>query len=130
MPASLLLGARLRALRAERNLTQEELARRLGFNDRQTLSAIENGDRRLSADELLLAAQTLGEPLDNFTDPFLLIGEGRFSWRQTGVAPGRLADVRAPRRPLDRSLSNIGSAAGAPATARSPIFAACQDQQS
>ena len=89
MPANL-LGARIRALRAERDLTQDELARRLGFKDRQTLSAIENGERRLSADELLRAAQVLGEPLETFTDPFLLIGEGRFSWRQTGVPPARL----------------------------------------
>jgi len=91
MPANL-FGARIRALRTERNLTQDVLAHRLGFKDRQTLSAIETGERRLSADELLLAAQALGEPLDTFTDPFLLIGEGSFSWRQTGVALPRLTE--------------------------------------
>lgn len=90
--SSNLFGARIRAVRTQRDLTQDELARRLGFNDRQTLSAIENGDRRVSAEELLNAAQALNEPLETFTDPFLLIGEGRFSWRQTSVQPALLTE--------------------------------------
>jgi len=87
-----LFGTRIRALREELKLTQEDLADRLGFKDRQTLSAIETGERRVSAEELLLAAKVLGAPLETLTDPFLLIGEGRFSWRQTGVPAARLAD--------------------------------------
>ena len=67
-------------------------AERLGLQYRQTLSAIETGERRLSAEELLLAVKVLGASLERFTDPFLQIGEGRFSWRQTGVMPARLAD--------------------------------------
>lgn len=86
-----LIGTRLRALREERGLSQEVLARVLGFNDRQTLSAIENGERRVSAEELLLLVSRLGVPLDYFTDPFQLIGEGRFSWRQTNVGPQSLS---------------------------------------
>src|SRR3984893_12131865 len=86
-----LIGVRIKALREERGLSQEELARQLGFNDRQTLSAIETGERRVSADELILAVQKLGVSLDYFTDPFLLVGEGRFSWRQTNVGPQRLS---------------------------------------
>lgn len=87
-----LFGTRIRALREARDLTQDQLADRLGFKDRQTLSAIETGDRRLSADELLRAAEVLSEPLETFTDPFLLIGEGKFSWRQKDVPPARLTD--------------------------------------
>src|SRR5580700_6838272 len=87
-----LFGTRIRALREERKLTQDDLAARLGFKDRQTLSAIETGERRLSAEELLLVVKVLGTSLETFTDPFLLIGEGRFSWRQNGVMPDRLAD--------------------------------------
>lgn len=82
-----LIGARIKALREERNLSQDDLARLFGFKDRQTVSAIETGERRLSAEELLLAVQKLGAPLDYFTDPFRLVGEGRFNWRQTNV-PG------------------------------------------
>ena len=83
--ANPLIGQRLRALREEKDLSQEDLARLFGFKDRQTISAIETGERRLSADELLLAIQKLGKPLDYFTDPFRLVGEGYFNWRQSGV---------------------------------------------
>ena len=79
------IGARIKALREERKLSQEELARIFGFKDRQTISAIETGDRRLSADELLVAVRKLDAPLEYFTDPFRLVGEGQFNWRQRGV---------------------------------------------
>ena len=77
-----LIGARIKALREERKLSQDELARMFGFKDRQTVSAIETGERRVSAEELLLAVEKLGASLDYFTDPFQLAGEGRFSWRR------------------------------------------------
>jgi XRE family transcriptional regulator, fatty acid utilization regulator len=77
-----LIGARIKALREERKLSQDELARIFGFKDRQTVSAIENGERRVSAEELLRAIEKLGASLDYFTDPFLLAGEGKFSWRR------------------------------------------------
>ena len=76
------IGFRLKALREQQNLSQEELAQRFGFKDRQTLSAIETGERKVSAEELVRAAQVFGVQLDYFTDPFLLVGEGKFSWRQ------------------------------------------------
>lgn len=85
-PMSSIIGTRLKALREERKLSQDELARMFGFKDRQTVSAIENGERRLSAEELLLAVEKLASSLEYFTDPFLLAGEGSFSWRQSGVS--------------------------------------------
>lgn len=93
--ASARLGARLRAVREQRGLSQEQLADLFGFNDRQTVSAIETGERRLSADELILAVQKLGITLDDLVDPFRLTGEGRFSWRQTNVTPRRLESFEA-----------------------------------
>lgn len=84
------IGARIKSLREQRKLSQEDLAEQFGFKDRQTLSAIENGDRKVAADELLRAAKVLGVSIEYFTDPFLLAGEGQFSWRQTGVDGGRL----------------------------------------
>jgi Zn-dependent peptidase ImmA (M78 family)/transcriptional regulator with XRE-family HTH domain len=86
-----LIGARIRALREERKLSQDDLARLFGFRDRQTVSAIETGERRVSAEELLLAVEKLGASLDYFTDPFMLVGEGKFSWRQESVGSGRLS---------------------------------------
>lgn len=87
-----LIGARLKALREERKLSQDDLARLFGFKDRQTVSAIETGVRRLTAEELVLAVERLDAPFDHFTDPFRLAGEGRFSWRQTGVGAERLGE--------------------------------------
>ena len=84
------IGARIKALREERKLSQDDLARLFGFKDRQTVSAIETGVRRVTAEELVLAVDKLEAPLEYFTDPFRLVGEGRFSWRQSGVAPDRL----------------------------------------
>src|ERR1700722_1807905 len=86
-----LIGARIKALREERKLSQDDLARLFGVKDRQTVSAIETGERRVTADELIMAVEKLGAPLDYFTNPFLLAGEGRFSWRASNVAPERLS---------------------------------------
>jgi hypothetical protein len=61
------------------------LARQFGFKDRQAVSAIETGERRVSAEELVCAVELFGVQLDYFTDPFLLAGEGQFSWRRTGT---------------------------------------------
>src|SRR5260370_14077268 len=85
-----LIGTRIQAVREARRLSQDDLARLFGFKDRQTVSAIETGERRVTAEELVLAVEKLGATLDYFTDPFLLVGEGRFSWRQTDVGPQRL----------------------------------------
>ena len=62
-------------------LNQKQLSETIGFKDRQTLSAIENGQRKVSSAELLAFIRALGKDLDYFTDPFRLVGEGVFSWR-------------------------------------------------
>jgi len=90
--AQTLFGPRIKALREARKITQDDLARQFGFKDRQTVSAIETGERRLSADELLRAAEIFETTIDGLADPFVLVGnEGQFSWRQTNVAPETLS---------------------------------------
>lgn len=79
------IGVRVRALRMQRGLSQDALARVFAFRDRQTVSAIETGVRALTAAELVIAVERLGVSLDFFTDPFRLDGDARFSWRQSGV---------------------------------------------
>ena len=86
----MVIGARLKALRLQRGLSQDALARIFAFKDRQTVSAIETGVRALTAAELVVAVEKLEVGLDYFTDPFRLDGEGRFSWRQSGVPAERL----------------------------------------
>ena len=107
-----IIGARIRALREERGLSQEELARQLGFKDRQTLSAIETGERRVSAEELILAVRELGAPLDYFTDPYTLTGEGHFSWRQTKVGPERLVAYEKIASRWVAAFRNVGRQVG------------------
>ena len=87
-----LIGSRIKALRQARGLSQDDVARLLGFKDRQTVSTIETGTRRVSAQELLLAVEKLGAPIEYFTDPFRLEGEARFSWRQSGVPREQLEE--------------------------------------
>lgn len=87
-----LIGTRIRALREEHNLSQDALANVFGFKDRQTISAIETGARRVTAEELVLAVERFDVPMEYFTDPFQLIGEGRFSWRRTEVDVERLTE--------------------------------------
>ena len=84
------LGKRIRALREARKLSQADLAHIFGLKDRQSVSAIETGARRMTAAEMLLAVEKLGASVDYFTDPFLLAGEGRFSWRRNGADPESL----------------------------------------
>jgi len=76
-----LISRRLRYAREKSGLTQAQLSEKLGFKDRQTLAAIEAGQRKISAEELLRAIQVFDLDIDYFTDSFRLVGEGTFSWR-------------------------------------------------
>jgi len=59
------IGPRIKALREDKSLSQDDLARLFGFTDRQTVSAIETGERRLTAEELILAVEKLGATMKN-----------------------------------------------------------------
>lgn len=107
-----LIGSRIRTRREQLGFSQEAVAKHFGFNDRQTLSAIETGERRVTAEELLKAAEILNAPLDYFTDPFLLAGEGRFSWRQTGVAKPKLNDYEQASGRLIAAFRTLGAQLG------------------
>jgi Zn-dependent peptidase ImmA (M78 family)/DNA-binding XRE family transcriptional regulator len=85
------IARRLKALREGSGRKQEALAAELGFKDRQTLAAIEAGERRISPEELVRAAQVLGVGIDTFLDPYRLIGEGAFNFRAKEVEPDTLA---------------------------------------
>lgn len=89
------IGTRLKALRLERKLSQDDLARLWGFNDRQTISAIEKGIRRVSADELLRITGRLGVPLSYFLDRFAPASSASFSWRVGQVGPQELEEFQA-----------------------------------
>ncbi len=75
------LASRIQQARNELDLTQKQVSDRLGFKDRQILSNIESGSRRVSADELVAFMSILKKPLEYFTDPYLLTEPKVFSWR-------------------------------------------------
>ncbi len=82
-----MVGERIGLARKEAGLTQEQLAESLGFKDRQILSNIESGKRKVSSEELLRVMEALDKNLDYFTDPALVVGEQVFSWRTEGQNP-------------------------------------------
>ena len=68
MNSAQLFGARVRAKRIEMGLTQEELARAVGYTSRSTITKIESGERDLTRDKVAALAKALN------ADPVWLIG--------------------------------------------------------
>lgn len=82
-----LIGYRVKAARETVGWNQEQLAGALGLNDRQSVSDIENGKRRLQADELVTLSDVLNRDVEFFLDPFAVAGEAQFSWRASDELP-------------------------------------------
>lgn len=109
---------RITALRERANMTQSALAQALGFKDRQTVSTIETGDRKVSAAELVKLADIFNVELSFFSDPYVLVDEGRFSWRRDDLpeyaiggfeekAKGWLALYRHLSRVADKPVNSL-----------------------
>lgn len=81
-----LIGLRLTALREQKGLTQSDVARVLGLNSHQIVSSIENGSRTMKGAEMAALSAEFGVTPDFFTDPFRLVGEGQFCWRQSNCS--------------------------------------------
>lgn len=62
-------GRRIRFARQQAGLTQDELARRVGFSNGKWLSEIENGRNSIDVHDLAAVAQETGFPLEYFVDP-------------------------------------------------------------
>lgn len=63
------MGFRIKELREEKKMTQEELEKKSGVS-RQTISAIENGKCKFSTSKTLMAlAKALEVPLDSIFFP-------------------------------------------------------------
>lgn len=57
---------RIKRLREEKRISQDELAKRCGYSSRSTISKIENGERNLTSDKIEIIAKALN------VDPFSL----------------------------------------------------------
>ena len=92
-PPSDRLASRLKWYREYRDLTQKQVAARMGFKDRQILAAMESGERRVSPDELVRAADILRVDMDELLDPFRLVGEGDFNFRTEPYASAEAVEA-------------------------------------
>lgn len=78
---TLQIAERIRVAREEKGIIQDDFAAALGCNDRQTVSAIETGIRKVSPQEMVKIAKILGRPLSYFTDPYIVAETNAFSYR-------------------------------------------------
>ena len=81
---------RLVTYRELKKIKQKDLAEAMGFKDRQILSSIETGVRELKPEELMKALEYLQVSLKEFSDPYSLIGEANYSWRQCEATESEL----------------------------------------
>jgi len=86
------IGPRIRAARQAMRWTQARLSEALGFNDRQTLSDIENGKRMVKPQELVTISECLQRDIDYFLDPFSVAGEAKYNWRAAPEVPSSTLD--------------------------------------
>jgi DNA-binding Xre family transcriptional regulator len=114
-----LVRARLRALRAERGLSQEEVAARAGMAP-STLSRLESGARRLALDHLTPLARALGVGVGDLLEPATADPRvGARTWTVDGIVmhslsrhtPGGLVVVRM-ELPAERTVPDPRSHEG------------------
>jgi Zn-dependent peptidase ImmA (M78 family)/DNA-binding XRE family transcriptional regulator len=82
------VGERIRMAREAKGWTQDSLAEAMEIPDRQTVSMIESGDRKVAAEEMVRFIAVLGQSLTYFTDPDLVVEENFFSYRARPDAGG------------------------------------------
>lgn len=91
-PTSFHLGPRVKYAREKARVTQDALAHALGFNDRQTVSDIENGKRAVKASELAALSEALNQDVEFFLDPFNVAAEAHYAWRVSNDLPSEALD--------------------------------------
>lgn len=84
------IGKRVRIARTQRGLSQQELANRMGFADRQTIAAIESGKRGINFQELELLAKIFKKSIYFFSDAFRLVCEETPRYLLTNKVPKRI----------------------------------------
>ena len=95
------IAERVRQAREERAITQDQFAAALGCNDRQTISAIETGIRRIAPEEMVRIAKILSKPVSFFTDPYVIAETSAFSYRAAPNSP----DIGAFERKAHKLIS-------------------------
>lgn len=115
---SIQIGRRLKALRKLKNVSQDQLAKAAGIENRQTIGQIENGERRLLGRELRAMMEFMEFPLEKFTNPYIPLGEEKFSWRQSEVDPVELDGFENTAKEWMGAYQEIGQELGSNALIR------------
>jgi len=89
-----LIASRLKAAREELEMTLEMAAQLAGFNNYQTLSSIEKGERSVKVAELAQFARIYGRGLDFFLDPGTPAPKPAVRWRNGQDPAVRLGTER------------------------------------
>lgn len=76
-----LIAQRITYFRKLRKMKQQELSKMMSFNQRQTLSDIERGERQVQAHELVRFAEVLDVPTMALLDAYEPALDVEFSWR-------------------------------------------------
>lgn len=103
----LALGAYIRDLRLAKNMTQDEVTKAVGWNNKQVLSGIETGKTSVPTERLTDLANALGVELCEFAkrllryqDPWTyaaLFGADGKLRTELEIAPTRMGERRGPR---------------------------------
>jgi Zn-dependent peptidase ImmA (M78 family)/transcriptional regulator with XRE-family HTH domain len=104
------IGERIRRARESAGLSQQELAKRIGYSSSATISHFESGERKISILDLQQIAQTLGLPTEYFLqDEAQFLSIESFCLRAYAIRPKArepvlafLAFAQKHSRPLER----------------------------
>lgn len=118
-----ILGEKLKNSRLERGLTQGDVAEQLGVV-RTTLVAIEKGDRRVSAKELVKLAQLYGRALADWLDdkpaPVPLVPQFRMPARELNIEEAEVREAVAKMESLARDYVDLEERTLLPLVRRHP----------
>ena len=118
-----LLGEKLKQARADRGLTQGEAADQLGVA-RTTLVAIEKGDRRITAKELVTLATLYGRSLSEWLTkkpaPVPLVPQFRMPPRELSLTEAEIRDAVSTLESLARDYAGLEETTALPLVRRHP----------
>jgi Zn-dependent peptidase ImmA (M78 family)/DNA-binding XRE family transcriptional regulator len=118
-----ILGEKLKQARADRGLTQGEAANQLGVA-RTTLVAIEKGDRRITAKELVTLATLYGRSLSEWVSekplPVPLVPQFRMPPRELSLTEAEIRDAVSTLEGLARDYARLEETTALPLVRRHP----------
>ena len=119
-----ILGEKLKNARTDRGLTQNDAADHLGVA-RTTVVAIEKGDRRITAKELVMLAPLYGRPLSDWLSekpaPVPLVPQFRMPPRELNLGESEIRDAVSKLESLARDYAGLEERTALPLVRRHPV---------